>query len=103
MTASKMTTKGQVTIPKSIREVLGIRPGDRIAFVRDAEGRVFLEAETVDVRSLRGMLKHDGPPVSLEKLLHVGKEFRVLAASLPEKIRQGLRGCPVECLEKDCL
>ena len=28
----RVTTKGQVTIPKEIREALGIEPGDEIAF-----------------------------------------------------------------------
>lgn len=30
---AKVMSKGQVTIPKDIREVLGIGPGDRVAFV----------------------------------------------------------------------
>ena len=33
----RVTTKGQVTIPKDIREHLGIRPGSEVEFVRDAE------------------------------------------------------------------
>lgn len=38
MAKSKITTKGQVTIPKSVRERLGLRPGDQIEFVEDAAG-----------------------------------------------------------------
>ena len=30
---AKITSKGQVTIPKKIRSVLGIHPGDRITFI----------------------------------------------------------------------
>lgn len=32
---SKITSKGQVTIPKDVRERLGLRPGDEIEFVED--------------------------------------------------------------------
>jgi AbrB family looped-hinge helix DNA binding protein len=33
-----MTAKGQVTVPKVIRDELGLRPGDRVDFVLDDEG-----------------------------------------------------------------
>lgn len=34
----RVTTKGQVTIPKDVREALGIEPGDEIAFERTDSG-----------------------------------------------------------------
>lgn len=37
--AVKITSKGQITIPKAVREGLGLRPGDEIEFV--AEGGVY--------------------------------------------------------------
>jgi len=36
----KVTSRGQVTIPKEIREALGLRPGDRIVFEKTEEGVV---------------------------------------------------------------
>lgn len=30
---TKITSKGQATIPKSVREVIGVQPGDKISFV----------------------------------------------------------------------
>ena len=68
MPAATVTSKGQITIPKAIRELLGVRPGDRVVFVRRPAGEVVVEAETVDVRSLRGMLGHDGPTVTVEEM-----------------------------------
>ena len=41
MLNSSMTTTGQVTIPASLRERLGLKPGDKVAFVEDA-GKVIL-------------------------------------------------------------
>jgi AbrB family looped-hinge helix DNA binding protein len=37
-----VTVKGQVTIPKPVRDHLGLRPGDRVAFDLDEQGRVGL-------------------------------------------------------------
>ncbi|MBC7318841.1 AbrB/MazE/SpoVT family DNA-binding domain-containing protein, partial [Candidatus Bipolaricaulota bacterium] len=34
MVMSKVTTKGQATIPKEIRELLGLKPGDRVMFLK---------------------------------------------------------------------
>ena len=30
---TKMTSKGQATIPKAVREIIGVEPGDKISFV----------------------------------------------------------------------
>ncbi|MCK5797385.1 MAG: type II toxin-antitoxin system PrlF family antitoxin [Deltaproteobacteria bacterium] len=68
MPAATITSKGQITIPKAIRELLGLKPGNRLVFVPRPNGEVIVKAETVDVRSLRGMLKHDGPAVSVEEM-----------------------------------
>lgn len=38
LTMPRVTTKGQVTIPKALREELGIQPGDEVRFERTASG-----------------------------------------------------------------
>jgi len=38
----RVTTKGQVTIPRSVREALGISPETEIEFIED-EGRYYIE------------------------------------------------------------
>jgi len=40
--ATSMTVKGQVTIPKRFRDLLGLKPGDRVDFVFDEDGRVLV-------------------------------------------------------------
>lgn len=37
-----VTTKGQVTIPKPVRDLLGIVPGSKVEFRRTADGQVTL-------------------------------------------------------------
>jgi AbrB family looped-hinge helix DNA binding protein len=38
----KVTTKGQVTIPRSVRKQAGIFPGSEVEFIPDRNGRVYL-------------------------------------------------------------
>lgn len=40
---SRITSKGQVTIPKNIRQVLGVKPGDRVAFELLPDRRVVVK------------------------------------------------------------
>jgi AbrB family looped-hinge helix DNA binding protein len=65
---STLTTKGQITIPKAVREALGLRPGHRVVFRLLEEGGVILEPETVDLRSLRGCLEPERKGVTLDDM-----------------------------------
>lgn len=40
--STTVTSKGQVTIPKRVRDLLGIRPGSRLDFQRADDGRIVL-------------------------------------------------------------
>jgi antitoxin PrlF len=69
MAAATLTSKGQTTIPKEIRDFLGIGPGDKLDFVVESDGRVTVRPATLDVRQLRGMLKRSGrKAVTLEEM-----------------------------------
>jgi len=41
--ANALTVKGQVTIPKRVRDALGLRPGDKVAFDVDERGQVVVK------------------------------------------------------------
>ena len=43
--ATTVTVKGQVTLPKAVREIAGIRPGDRVVVRVRPEGGVVVERE----------------------------------------------------------
>jgi len=53
---SAITVKGQATIPKFIREHLGLKPGDRVKFFVHPDGTVVLLPK-LPASALRGMLK----------------------------------------------
>jgi len=56
-----MTSKGQVTIPKRLRDFLGLKPGSAVEFELAADGRVVLKPARRPPKSplarLRGTLK----------------------------------------------
>jgi antitoxin PrlF len=51
-----LTTKGQITIPKEVREHLGVDTGDRLSFVVQNDGTVIVRPLTRHVRELGGLL-----------------------------------------------
>jgi antitoxin PrlF len=68
MATSIVTSKGQTTIPGEIRKYLKLKPGDRIQFVVEADGRVVLSPATVDIAQLKGILAPAPRRVSLEDM-----------------------------------
>jgi AbrB family looped-hinge helix DNA binding protein len=52
-----LTSKGQITIPKEIRERLRLEAGHRVEFLTDAGGQVVLKARNGDVRTLKGSIR----------------------------------------------
>lgn len=68
MSEATLTSKGQVTIPKAVRDKLGLQTGDRIDFV-DTDKGVLILPVTRDLKSLCGILKgRRAKPVSIEEM-----------------------------------
>jgi antitoxin PrlF len=69
MPTATLTSKGQITLPKAVRDVLRVDAGDQIDFVISERGEVTVRPVTVDVTELRGMFKRSGQrPVSVEEM-----------------------------------
>jgi len=68
MPIATLTSKGQVTIPLAVRQDIGLVSGDQIEFIREAEGRYLIAPKSGSVKDLKGCLKWNGPPVSLEEM-----------------------------------
>lgn len=59
MPASTITSKGQITIPKRVRERLGLNPGDRLIFRFDEEGQLLVSPEALQpLGRVPGLLHH---------------------------------------------
>jgi antitoxin PrlF len=67
MSQATVTSKGQITIPKDVRDELGIETGTKVVFIRTKDGFV-LRAKNLKLMDLRGTLKYDGPPLSDEEI-----------------------------------
>lgn len=69
MYRAALSTKGQLVLPKAIRERLGLQAGDKIDFVIHENGDVFLRRAAVHVQSLRGCLRPpNGKVASIEDM-----------------------------------
>ncbi|MGD0864933.1 MAG: AbrB/MazE/SpoVT family DNA-binding domain-containing protein [Rhizomicrobium sp.] len=64
---SAITTKGQATIPKAIREHLGLKPGDRVKFFMHPNGSVVLLPK-LPASALRGILKSSRRGVTIDMM-----------------------------------
>jgi AbrB family looped-hinge helix DNA binding protein len=64
--ASIITSRGQTTIPKDVRDRLHLKPGDRIEYVVRDDGTALMVPVTAPVTSLRGVLPSPPEPVTLE-------------------------------------
>lgn len=67
MPGSKLSSKGQLVIPKEVRDFLRVRAGDQIDFVVRDDGQVVIRPAVLDVRALRGLLARsdEREPVSI--------------------------------------
>ena len=71
---SAITVKGQATIPKEIREHLGLKPGDRLKFFLHPDGTVVLLPK-LPARSLRGMVRsRRRRPVTIDQMTRAAAE-----------------------------
>lgn len=68
MSVGTMTSKGQITIPKDVREALGLTPGTKVTFTRTADGDFVLSTSKPSLMTLRGRLAHTGPTVALDEM-----------------------------------
>jgi antitoxin PrlF len=51
--ASNLTSKGQVTVPKKVRDYLGLKPGKPVTFERLKTGEIALKAANVNAKPRR--------------------------------------------------
>jgi len=68
-TDATLTSKGQTTIPKEIRDGLGMKTGDRITFTLMSDATVLMRVKNKSVTELAGLLHKKGrKPVPIEQL-----------------------------------
>ena len=73
MTAATLTSKGQITLPKQIRDQLGLETGDRIDFVMSADGRYAIVPVKASIQGLKGCVPAPGKSISVEAMNRIVK------------------------------
>lgn len=69
MATATMTSKGQITVPKDVREDMGLTPGSKLLFVKVREGFYRVVPRTGKASDLAGMLYDPArPPMSIEEM-----------------------------------
>jgi len=69
MLTATVSSNGQVTLPTEILIALGLKPGDRIVFIKMENGNYAVVPRTHSVKKLNGMLRRPAQkPVSLEEM-----------------------------------
>jgi len=63
MPTSTITSKGQTTVPKKVRDVLNVDAGDKLTWEIKG-GRVAVTTERPALYSLRGFIKHGPDPLT---------------------------------------
>ncbi len=63
-----ITSKGQLTLPKAIREQLNVSPGDRLDFFVSKEGHLEGVVLKTPVSKLKGMLPKPSKALSLDEM-----------------------------------
>jgi AbrB family looped-hinge helix DNA binding protein len=86
MARTTLTSKGQITLPKEIRERLGLKAGVRFECYVDRRGQIVLVPLTVKLEDLIGILPYSGPPKTIEEI------NEAIAETAIERATRGLEG-----------
>ena len=79
MELAKVTTKGQVTIPKAIRELLNLKEGSKILFIQKGNDIVIKNSAMIALEKIQDAFEGEAERLSLETeedIVNLIKEFR---------------------------
>ena len=79
MELAKVTTKGQVTIPKAIRELLNLKEGSKILFIQKGNDIVIKNSAMIALEKIQDAFEGEAERLGLETeddIVKLIKEFR---------------------------
>ncbi|HET8850310.1 MAG TPA: AbrB/MazE/SpoVT family DNA-binding domain-containing protein [Marinobacter sp.] len=65
---STVSEKGQLVIPREIRQALDVQRGDKLAWVMEDDGTLRVTVAKGDLMALKGRIKSGGRSVSIEEM-----------------------------------
>jgi AbrB family looped-hinge helix DNA binding protein len=81
VTTSTLTAKGQTTVPREIREHLGLKPGDKIDYEIAADGSVRLSVRKLTFAESAGLLARPG-----QRAASIEEINDAIAAAIAERL-----------------
>lgn len=78
---AKMTSKGQLTLPAKLRDMLNLKAGDDVVFVENDAGAIVLDVGARSFSSLRGIVRVPNPRI--DEWVDEARKARGEAASPP--------------------
>lgn len=87
MVTATITSKGQITLPREVRDHLHVQEGDRVEFEIGRDGEVRVRPVTGSVEELFGMLRRPG--ASSRSLEEIDEGIAALARDEDERVRRG--------------
>jgi antitoxin PrlF len=76
MAFAKLTSKGQLTVPKEVREDLGLQPGDRVSILPNGKGTATMR-KALSVQDLFGRFPTNGVTATVEEMNEAAQEEAV--------------------------
>lgn len=79
MELAKVTTKGQITIPKPIRELLDLKEGSKILFIQKGEDIIIQNSAMIALEKIQNAFAGEAKRLNLETeddVVKMVKEFR---------------------------
>ena len=86
METGTLTSKGQTTIPKEIRDRLGLKSGDKLMF-RIEDGKIVVTPKTGSARDLIGILKRPSQRSVRVEEMNEGITAAIAESVVPKKPR----------------
>jgi len=85
MSAATLTTKGQLTLPKAVRERLGLKASDKLSCHVAENDEIVLRRKDLDLADLVGILKAPGRAATVDEMDAAARECAVA------RVKRGLR------------
>jgi AbrB family looped-hinge helix DNA binding protein len=82
MPTSTLTSKGQITIPKEIRDALGLKEHDRVSFVKRGD-EILIKPIKGSILDLKGVVKPRKRPENFEKIREATR--KIVARKIAEE------------------
>lgn len=82
MSETTLTSKGQVTVPREIRDRLGLVSGDKLTFTLLSDGTVIMRAKTRRLLDVAGSLTRPGQPKVTVEQMNLFKRWASLSTPM---------------------